>query len=634
MFTTLDDVGPHTRDVIGNVTQVGPLLGTLYTFTDNLALLQHAIETGDNATLALQTTGRALKPELATLSDSISDDSSLCSPAVDECARVLALLPDLDMGVDYDDLGDLGIAVLAIHYVINDDIMSQVRHGLDEFNNIAGSITTTWTAQVQDAKTKANQIETEINTLIGEVSTQIRDLNLSDFSNQLDDYKEPLQTFGDYRFYASIGLTVILGLIVVLIYIGLACGTCCKRPSYYKKITCSTRCGSNALLAAVGTIFIFAWIQMLVTLVLFVSGGVIYTELCRHLNNMAADPVVGVVDRMMMQTFNLSLSIQNVTAKCEKNASVYDALELERHGVNISDVLNVENYGMSDVINRFKRVPVDIGDVVIFSQATNDTLQVLEIGMETVNFTQFTPVLARNITQIDLRVLASELDAAAAQISIQPLSSRLSAHASTLRTLESSTIAFLRDTRDNLTRALDDVKRITEDTPIPKLIHSLTDAQDNLNANGNDLIRGVVNATVDDLMMILSTLMTSLDDDIRNDVGRCQPLYAAVTGVIDVGCVNILYPLNGFWAAHGWSLILFIPMIVMALKLAGYYRVALSFSSVSEGAGGDRNAIPYDAYANAPNAESEVPETSRDQSDHLILQEYRKMNTLDRESHA
>lgn len=61
-------------------------------------------------------------------------------------------------------------------------------------------------------------------------------------------------------------------------------------------------------------------------------------------------------------------------------------------------------------------------------------------------------------------------------------------------------------------------------------------------------------------------------DSARNKVGRCYPVSNAYNATLVAGCNKILDPFNGFWASVGWCLILFLPTIVLCVKLSALYQ--------------------------------------------------------------
>uniref|UniRef100_A0A183AWE7 DUF4349 domain-containing protein n=1 Tax=Echinostoma caproni TaxID=27848 RepID=A0A183AWE7_9TREM len=59
----------------------------------------------------------------------------------------------------------------------------------------------------------------------------------------------------------------------------------------------------------------------------------------------------------------------------------------------------------------------------------------------------------------------------------------------------------------------------------------------------------------------------------------CDSLRIAVKRGVDSVCITALMPLNAFWAGLGLALLLFIPGIIFAVKLAGLYRKTEPYSS-------------------------------------------------------
>ena len=87
-----------------------------------------------------------------------------------------------------------------------------------------------------------------------------------------------------FSMYGGIGLSCVLLLVVLLNYLGLMFGACGER-AYEDAGACNKGVGANFLMAGVGFTFIFSWLLMLLTTILFIVGGPTETEICRHLIN-------------------------------------------------------------------------------------------------------------------------------------------------------------------------------------------------------------------------------------------------------------------------------------------------------------------------------------------------------------
>ncbi|XP_023289033.1 prominin-like protein [Orussus abietinus] len=58
----------------------------------------------------------------------------------------------------------------------------------------------------------------------------------------------------------------------------------------------------------------------------------------------------------------------------------------------------------------------------------------------------------------------------------------------------------------------------------------------------------------------------------KKTVGKCGPVSNAYNATLVAGCNKILDPFNGFWVSVGWCLVLFIPTIVLCVKLSVLYK--------------------------------------------------------------
>jgi hypothetical protein len=91
-------------------------------------------------------------------------------------------------------------------------------------------------------------------------------------------------------------------------------------------------------------------------------------------------------------------------------------------------------------------------------------------------------------------------------------------------------------------------------------------------------------------------------DQIDKVVGECLPLFVAYSATLHVFCVNIGYPLAGFWFALTCILLLFVPLIIVGSFLARLYRKyktgVYEAETYYSAAYGDGDTIPLSLSAN------------------------------------
>lgn len=126
--------------------------------------------------------------------------------------------------------------------------------------------------------------------------------------------------------------------------------------------------------------------------------------------------------------------------------------------------------------------------------------------------------------------------------------------------------------RGELKEAVLTARQITEMTSLTKLMEDLTAAQDQLNEGGGAL---VVDLLVDHGNIIIKHVENytqAAEKAIREDVGKCRPVFDAATTIVYGPCVYFLDPFNSAWFCFGWFVFFSIPSIIFAACMADSYR--------------------------------------------------------------
>ena len=92
--------------------------------------------------------------------------------------------------------------------------------------------------------------------------------------------------------------------------------------------------------------------------------------------------------------------------------------------------------------------------------------------------------------------------------------------------------------RDDLDSLLADVDRLVGKRNFTALAETLSTAEQEINNNGDVIVSKFVNDTADE---VYDDVIRYSDDTVaavENDIGKCRPVYDALTTVIDTSCVQ------------------------------------------------------------------------------------------------
>ncbi|KAI0222297.1 Prominin-1-A [Lamellibrachia satsuma] len=401
-------------------------------------------------------------------------------------------------------------------------------------------------------------------------------VNFESTRAKLNSQKDDINKYGNYIYYAGLGLGCVTLLIVLLYFLGLLFVILCGD----KASSCDQRTGTNFLMAGVGFTFIFALFLMLLTTLLFIVGAPLYSVTCRYTANLS-DPALTkefdlLLDAMEID-FGYNLTLSGFMAACGRDESIYNAARLGDR-INIVEYLNISKYPfLTDAIDNLRNKTFDIGEVNILSDDTRNKLDKLINGsLDNINFTSFETQVNRNLTAGDLDILVAQIrDAVAKLKQVYPTTAvELQTQANKLEDIQTNTVKGLKVQKANLGIAVDKLKTIltdnggfTEDTR--RLLKNLQDAEEKIKKKGNHLLTGIVAHLAENVLTEISRSLTGIAKKLTNDLGRCKEPLDIVQSTIDIGCVSVLGPFNGLWFSLGWFIFFSIFGIIFAVKLVG-----------------------------------------------------------------
>jgi regulator of replication initiation timing len=105
-----------------------------------------------------------------------------------------------------------------------------------------------------------------------------------------------------------------------------------------------------------------------------------------------------------------------------------------------------------------------------------------------------------------------------------------------------------------------------------KLKDALKKANDVITKNTTTYVKTLITKYTDETIGIVTDGVEHVKTQLKTKVLRCKPVANLYDGVHTFLCDNMIQNSNGFWLALGWCLLFFIPSIILAVKLAKYFR--------------------------------------------------------------
>lgn len=581
VFGIVEDVPGDAMKAMDDATGAVTLLNQLSNFTENLGTLQQNLLDSEYLAAYLDSEATKLQNNVSIIVADVTSALSGCSTP--GCKTIAAEVNSTKVRVDFG-VVNVTNAIIAVNFSLSMGLAGLVDDSLKQLNDIEDSINSTVSSSVADMKKTAGDVESQLASVISDLNDTLSGIDISSMKNAVLDIQdtEMYKLATEIAYWFLLGLACVVVAVIFLDLLGLLMGWCLPAN---RNSTNSSNCGCNKAvgyhLLMTGTAFtlIFYWIFTLLVAILFILGGPIHTEVCRNIvhNDQPASSSVlsiydGWIDKLLNQA-NLHIRPFEIYAACEANESVYNAFNLAQF-MNITATTADSASSVKDATDKFKGVVIDLPDVNLTNPTLTLALNTLDDGLSesNLNFTNFYVNTEGNITEPDLLVLADDLDGLT--------DVNLTSYATSLRSLHYETILQMSSDRDQLVKSLKSADAIVHLVSFSGAAQTLTAADSIIRNNGTYIISAFVNATADTIYGEIEKYVTGVAYSVENEVARCAPLYQSLKKMFDTVCVQLLYPVNGYWFGLGWCIFFLIPNIFLSVKLASAFKIGTSAISI------------------------------------------------------
>ena len=602
IYYTLDNLGLVTTNTLGNITGVNGLLNRLTFFAYHLDELSVTLQLSETLRTSLISNSSDLDQLLANLKSDIISSADLCS-FEQECTVSKQMAQDLIITPDYSAISDFSLAINSIQLLVELNTESKVNESVSNYIHIADIVNTTWALPIIMTKLEVEQIMTDISQYIDDFEQYLKQVDISNVTEDIDEAKSDIETSGDVWFFLSISSCLLLLLISIIYLTGEMTTVCLNLPSF-EKDSCTTLITARIFLAGAGLTFLFTWIYFIFTTGMLVLGGLSYTEVCRHALDIDNSPAIEVLSQLISASFdsNANISLKTLLNNCNNDEALYTALELEENGFNVTAALDLNQYPLDGLLQNFKDIHVDLGNVVLLTKELNDSLLVGSAGLDSIDAKSAESILSQNITSVNLLSLAEQLNKTADALNIPSLTTSFRNYATLSESYYYSYIELMDQNRSNMSQNIEHIDYVTSETSISQLVTDLTYAQDWINFNGSVMVDDIVYLSVENLYVMLEELVDIIENAVRYGIGQCQPVYESYNGLVDIICINTLDPFNLVWFTQGLALILLMPCLFCAIKLSNMYRKTIRRNSIGD--------VPLNNNNNASDGISPVQATT------------------------
>nr|CAD7198463.1 unnamed protein product [Timema douglasi] len=564
------------------LTNLTNLVDTLNIIKDDMSNISYYVATLQSNTAELNSTLGGVKSELERI-------LAQCQ-VLSDCRQLLEKAKNLS-AANFDELPSINNSLVIVNDLFSNEngpgLVDSIKNSQTDFEDLQKQVQEHIDDKIPEIKNTMSQAGDSIKVIANKISSVLNTTRtyVSSTNSYLESGQKYIKQYSPYRYYMDVALSSTLLLILLCLTLGLFFGFCGKRPDEYGGDCCTRGTGARFLITAVVFMFLFSIFLMVATLVHFLLGVVGEKLICETLKNPNNNQVLSWIDQQV-NTNNLYPNGTNPNIKLSI-----------RCGDQIQHLFN----DLKTLTFTFN------ANFSILPSATKNKLKDLKSSFLSFNFLEFDK-LQNTIVNINLNDFASQLDNTAKQLEdekqpdMTQLALQLRNQSAILKDLQNRLVqemtVTVQDLKNKTAALQEDIKfnHSSLDVAIEELITNVESAEDYIRQNGSNTINNLVTEFLDTFVVFIRSYLNRVIDNVLHKVGLSGPLATAYNSAIVSSCNQVLDPFNGFWASIGWSLILFIPAIVLCLMLASLYNKSDPYPGPLV-----ESEYLYDAYADRDN---------------------------------
>ncbi|KAJ6669208.1 hypothetical protein lerEdw1_008017 [Lerista edwardsae] len=489
-------------------------------------IVERELQTVNKTGSHLQHLQKELSQNLTKLRSEINNTLNECgSPCQDVSVNNLVL------GSSFNEVPDVSPALQLLENMTRSDPNASIAKARKALEDIPNKVS----EQTQNVKSEAQDQLDEIKQQIDNVRSNLSVLNdlrnvsdfLDDITKKASSYEPEIIHYDGYRWIVGVCFCSLVLLIIICNVLGLLFGALGLDPRVLPtKRGCLSNSGGDFLMASVGLSFIFAWLLMLLVLLLFLVGGNAYTLVCRPWANgqlLQFLDTPGLFPDLNLTNFlhlkHSDVTLPSIYKNCTHNAPLWTTLHLDE-SVPLDETLNISQYteGIDSVL---KEIKVNVSMADLLNDEQKHLLQDLgkKGGFLHLNFTS---VLEQHI---------------------------------------------LKNSIQSLQQSVPEIQNLVNST-----LSEVEEAQRFMKQKTEEVVKNETVAFVHSLVGSFESYLNWAKNTIKGEVARCGPVAWTLDSMNTIVCSYVVDSLNAFWFSLGWCTIFLLPSIILAVRLAKFYR--------------------------------------------------------------
>ncbi|XP_045477770.1 prominin-like protein isoform X2 [Harmonia axyridis] len=527
-----------------------------------------------------------------------------CVGKLEQCNTLNNDIAKLQTNVDFDKLPDINAQIRELDEIVDNTNWEEIARGKEKLDKIQRDIrnavknnTDIAYEKIQEAGRMIEKNSDKITSTVNKLRRKLHEIDRGEHGQEsvLDTAQTYIDQYDAYRQYVSVAICFILLAITLFVSLGLICGICGKRPGGYGDDCCNKGSGSQFLMCGVMFMFFFTSIIAAATLVYLLVGVATQEAVCRSFRNPESSEVFRQIDQFDLKEYGLNGKLSHIIERCHRNQTLYKAFDLKQT-FDINQIKNyISDFDIEDALNALNKTTssIDFHDVVLLRPKQLNTLrEIAESDFANVDFNKFLDELSANFTNVDLKVITAELEAAKDRVhdiaqtdpGAENLERGLESVMVQLSFYERNVVKPMQATADRVrvtASSLDTKLRLGHSSfkeGMTDLIIKVQQAQNSLKHEGPKMIRQAAADFAQNILKQCVKYKERVINKTENEVGRCGPLSNVYNATLTTVCDKIALQMNGFWFTLLCSMLVFLPTIVISVKLAILYQKQVPFS--------------------------------------------------------
>uniref|UniRef100_A0A672G4K3 Prominin-1-A-like n=1 Tax=Salarias fasciatus TaxID=181472 RepID=A0A672G4K3_SALFA len=522
-----------------------------------------------------------------TLSDPGCHDEESDATTAQLCRNIRQSLSQLQIGANFTRLPRVDAQLQKMNQVLKTDLSAIVHRGFSALNDTPHMVTEQTRSVVETVQNLVDGIGHNISSFSKAFPLQSCLSNFTIFIShahaKIEDYYPEIDKLDFYRWIGCITLCCMVVLVLAFNYLGLLCGTL----GYDKHASPTTRgCISNTggtmLMAGVGFSFLFSWVLMGLVTVLFLAGGNLEKLLCEPFHSKDLFKVVDTphlihpewknfIPGYMYNDSELELTAESLYSTCKLNRGIYSAMRLDKV-FNVSSFLNTSVF-TKDVVLQLDSVKIDLRSIILLeAEGKQNLLDFSESGVSEINYADYLEEVNKGVTVVDLLSFSRELEAQTDLMPRGALQTALKGHVGTLQQIHRQQIIPMEQAMSALNQSMRYLERTASDLPVSPTVKPIDAAQLLISKNASHLISRETAKYTATIISYFHQYIEWVKTSLALEVAPCKPFSNMVDTAEIMACSFLTDSMNTFWMGLGCSTLFLLPSIVLAVKLAKFYR--------------------------------------------------------------